>query len=100
MVAGKRFYWILGWLCVALAVFCWFMAVFAGKPVFFVIVGGVAQAAFLPFLAMGIAWLRYRRTDRGLVTRSVSDVFLWIAIVSTALIGAYQLYKVYDGLAS
>ena len=77
--------------------FCWMIVTVVGKPVMLIMVGGVAQAALLPFLAIGIAWLRYRRTQAELVRRSVGDLFLWLAIASTSVIGAHQFYKLFAG---
>lgn len=83
---------MVGLLCILLPAFCWVMVVLVGKPVWLIMVGGVAQAAFLPFLAGGIAFLRYRKTDPALVQRSPGELCLWLAIAATALIGMHQLY--------
>ncbi|MEE2886966.1 MAG: Nramp family divalent metal transporter [Planctomycetota bacterium] len=84
---------MVGLLCIVLPAFCWAMVVVVGKPVWLIMVGGVAQAAFLPFLAAGIAFLRYRKTDPALVQRSAGELCLWLAIVATALVGMHQLYS-------
>jgi len=86
---------MVGAFCVVLALFCWAMVTFVGKPVWLIMVGGVAQAAFLPFLAVGIAFLRYRRTNPALVQRSWAEVFLWFAITACGLVGAHQLYRLF-----
>lgn len=85
----------IGVCCVVLPLFCWAITtfVFVGKPVGLIMVGGVAQAAFLPFLAVGIAYLRYRKTHPELVQRSIAEIFLWVAIVATAVIGSHQFYQ-------
>jgi len=83
---------MVGILCVILPAFCWCVVVFVGKPVWLIVMGGVAQASFLPFLAGGIAYLRYRKTNPALVQRSPAEWFLWLAIGTTAAIGAHQLY--------
>jgi manganese transport protein len=86
---------MVGIFCVVLALFCWGMVTFVGKPVWLIMVGGIAQAAFLPFLAVGIAFLRYRRTNPALVQRSLAEVFLWLAITACGLVGAHQLYRLF-----
>ena len=82
-------------LCLVMPLFCWAMVAFVGKPVRLIMVGAVAQAAILPFLGLAIAYLRYRHTARELVTRSVTDLFLFVAILSTGAICFYQLYRVF-----
>ena len=78
-------------LCVALPVFAWAAVVAVGKPVALVFTGAVAQAAMLPFLAVTVCVLRYRETHPGLAQRSLMDVFLWIAVLTTGAICVQQL---------
>lgn len=78
-------------LCVVLPVFTWLVVIVVGRPVALVFVGAVAQAAMLPFLALAACFLRYRATRRELAPRSVLDLFLWLAALSTGLICVYQL---------
>lgn len=77
--------------CVLLALFCWAMT-FVGRPVVLVLIGGVAQAALLPFLGVAFLYLRYRKTPRELAPPSLMDVILWIAVLVMVAIGGYQLY--------
>jgi hypothetical protein len=79
--------------CVILPILCWAMAAFIGKPLALVLIGGIAQAALLPFLAFAVIYLRYRRTPRELAPFSAIDPFLWLALVSTLLIGVHQFAK-------
>lgn len=80
-------------LCIALPLLCWFIVLAVGKPVGLVIVGGVAQAAMLPFLAIAVCYLRYRKTRPELAPRSMIDPFLWLAVLSTGGICFHQLIQ-------
>lgn len=82
-------------LCVINPLFCWLVAKYFPNPVFLILLGAVAQASLLPFLAFAAVYLRYRRTDPALAPRSIRDVFLWIAFVSMLAVGAYQLQKTF-----
>lgn len=82
-------------LCVALPVFTWLVVLAVGRPVGLVLVGAIAQAAMLPFLALAICMLRYRETRPEIAPRSVIDPFLWLAVLSTGGISAYQLMTVF-----
>ena len=78
-------------LCAVLPVFTWVVVVTVGKPVGLVFVGAVAQAAMLPFLALAVCVLRYRATNPQLVQRSMTDVFLWLAVLTTGAVCVQQL---------
>ncbi|MEM9378725.1 MAG: Nramp family divalent metal transporter [Planctomycetota bacterium] len=93
--ARRRLVRVLG---VGLPLAAWFVAVAIGKPVALVFVGAVAQAAMLPFLGLAACLLRYRETRRELAPRSIVDPFLWLAVLSTGVICAYQLLKQFDVL--
>lgn len=85
-------------LGVVLPLFTWVVVVAVGKPVALVLVGGVAQAAMLPFLGLATCLLRYRETRRELAPRSGIDLFLWIAVLSTGAIGVVQLLETFGAL--
>lgn len=77
-------------LCVALPLFTWLVVVLVGKPVALVFVGAVAQAAMLPFIAIAVCVLRYRKTQPQLAPRSLIDPFLWLAVLATGGICVFQ----------
>jgi len=79
-------------LCVLLPMFCWAVATFVDKPVMLILIGGIAQAAILPFLAFATLYLRYRRTSREIAPFSIIDPVLWLALISTFAIGVFQIY--------
>ncbi|MEM1451292.1 MAG: transmembrane Mn(2+) transporter, partial [Planctomycetota bacterium] len=93
--ARKRLVRVLG---VGLPLAAWFVAVAIGKPVALVFVGAIAQAAMLPFLGLATCLLRYRETRRELAPRSIIDPFLWLAVLSTGAICAYQILAQFDVL--
>jgi hypothetical protein len=47
----------------------------------------------LPLLALVAVYLRYRRTDSRLAPGMLWTALLWVAFLSMALIGLYQLYE-------
>ncbi|MEM6673157.1 MAG: Nramp family divalent metal transporter [Planctomycetota bacterium] len=93
--ARKRLIQVLG---VALPLFAWAVAVTVEKPVALVLIGAVAQAAMLPFLALATCLLRYRWTRSDLAPRSIIDPFLWLAVLSTGGICVYQMLAAFDVL--
>ncbi len=76
---------------IGLPIFACSVALLFDEPVTLVFVGGIAQAAILPFLALAVCLLRYRATRRELAQRSWVDPALWIAVISTGSIGVYKL---------
>jgi Mn2+/Fe2+ NRAMP family transporter len=63
------------------------------NPVFMVTVGGLMQAASLPFIASAAVYLRYRRTDRRLTPGLVWDILLWLSLVGLTLAASYSLWN-------
>jgi Mn2+/Fe2+ NRAMP family transporter len=61
------------------------------KPVTLVFVGAVGQGIMLPFLAGAALYFRYKRTPPELQPGAVWTVCLWIAAVSMAAAGIYQV---------
>jgi len=61
-----------------------------GAPVALVMVGALAQALMLPFVALAALYLRYRLTADPLRPGRASTVLLWIAFASMAAVGLYQ----------
>ena len=64
----------------------------ARDPQLMVQFGGIAQAATLPMIAIVTAYFRYKRVDRRLQPWPITDVLLWIAVVSITLVAAAAMY--------
>jgi Mn2+/Fe2+ NRAMP family transporter len=84
---------LLSKCCIAVPVFCALVYFFIGAPVSLVLVGGVAQALMLPFLAIAALYFRYKQTDEPLKPGAVWTVFLWISALAMAAVGLFQLYQ-------
>ena len=61
-----------------------------GAPVYLVMVGALAQALMLPFLAFAALYLRYRLTAQGLRPGLTWTLLLWISFASMVAVGLYQ----------
>jgi len=61
-----------------------------GAPVYLVMVGALAQALMLPFLAFAALYLRYRLTAESLRPGFTWTLLLWISFVSMVVVGLYQ----------
>jgi hypothetical protein len=75
---------------VAIPVFLVIVYMVVGAPVHLVMVGALAQALMLPFLALAALYLRYRLTAESLRPGFAWTVLLWVAFVSMAAVGLYQ----------
>ncbi len=56
-----------------------------------VVFGGFFQAATLPIISGATIYLRYRRTDSRLAPSRLSDVLLWVAVISITVVAAYAI---------
>jgi hypothetical protein len=63
-----------------------------------VIFGAVAQAATLPIISGITVYFRYRGTDRRLAPSWISDILLWVAVVSITLVAGYAVYSQIAGI--
>jgi Mn2+/Fe2+ NRAMP family transporter len=75
---------------VGIPVFLVIVYLIVGAPVYLVMVGALAQALMLPFLAFGALYLRYRLTAESLRPGFVWTLLLWIAFASMTAVGLYQ----------
>jgi hypothetical protein len=57
------------------------------------IVGGFAQAATLPMIAMTALYFRYHRIDRRLAPSFLWDVMLWLAVILISIVATYAVVK-------
>jgi len=70
----------------------------ARDPTFMVTVGGVAQGATLPMIALVTLYLRHARVDRRLQPWLITDILLVIAVVSILVVAAYVVPSQIQGL--
>ena len=75
---------------VGIPVFLVIVYMIVGAPVYLVMVGALAQALMLPFLAFGALYLRYRLTAASLRPGLTWTLLLWIAFASMTAVGLYQ----------
>ena len=61
-----------------------------GAPVYLVMIGALAQALMLPFLAFAALYMRYRLTAASLRPGVAWTLLLWVAFASMAAVGLYQ----------
>lgn len=60
-------------------------------PKLMVTIGGVAQAATLPMIALATVYFRYAKVDRRLRPRPITDLLLWVAVASILIVAAYAV---------
>jgi len=83
--------------CIAIPMVCGVLYCLMGSPVTMVLIGGVAQALMLPFLAGAALYYRYARMDKPLQPGMVWTVFLWISALAMGAVGIYQLIDKLSG---
>jgi manganese transport protein len=76
--------------CVGIPVFLVIVYGVVGAPVALVMVGALAQALMLPFLAFAALYLRYRLTAERLRPGPAWSLLLWVAFASMTAVGLYQ----------
>lgn len=63
------------------------------NPKSMIVVGGFAQAATLPMIAITTLYFRYRRIEKALAPSKAWDAMLWIAVVSITIVATYAVGK-------
>jgi hypothetical protein len=83
---------------VLISCFCLFFPLLAltfaliGKdPALMVTIGGIGQAATLPMIAGATLYFRYRKVHPALKPWPITDVLLWVAVVSIFVVAAYAV---------
>jgi Mn2+/Fe2+ NRAMP family transporter len=82
--------------CVGIPIFLVVVYGVVGAPVYLVMVGALAQALMLPFLAFAALYLRYRLTAESLRPGFAWTLLLWVAFASMAAVGLYQFGQQLD----
>ncbi|MBL67173.1 MAG: iron transporter [Verrucomicrobiales bacterium] len=77
--------------CIGIPLVCGVLYCVMGAPVAMVLIGGVAQALMLPFLAAAALYFRYQKTDPPLQPGNTWTLFLWISALAMAAVGVFQL---------
>lgn len=91
-----RMRWI-GFFCIIFPVLYCILYVKLAAPVYMVLIGGVAQASFLPIIGFSALYLRYKRMDKRLLPGRAIDVLMWICAVLITIIGVYAVYQKFAG---
>ena len=76
--------------CLGIPAFLVVVYMVVGAPVYLVMVGALAQALMLPFLAFAALFLRYRLAAESLHPGFAWTLLLWVAFVSMSAVGLYQ----------
>jgi len=63
------------------------------NPVRLIIIGGIAQAIFLPVASLGVLYLRYRHTDPRLAPGRAWDIAVILSSASLVLVGLLGLWR-------
>ncbi|MFO1062691.1 MAG: Nramp family divalent metal transporter [Pirellulales bacterium] len=78
-------------LCLLFPLFAMSLYILLPDPKVLVKVGGIAQAATLPMIAGAALFFRYRRVDSKLQPLWITDLLLWIAVVSITVVAIYSV---------
>lgn len=63
-----------------------------------VLIGGVAQAMMLPFLAGGAVYFHHLHIPPGLRSGRAWTVFLWASFVAMSSVGVFQIWRTWNSL--
>lgn len=68
------------------------------NPKLMVTIGGIAQAATLPMIAIATLYFRYRKVHRAITPKPVTDGLLWLAVVCICVVACYTVWTQVSGL--
>jgi manganese transport protein len=77
--------------CLVFPTLALILYVFAQKPGMMVAIGGIAQAATLPMIAIATLYFRYRKVDPRLRPNWMVDLCLVIAVISIVVVAVYTV---------
>jgi len=80
-------------LSIVLPVFTLIVFLSGANPVRLIILGGIAQALFLPVASLGVLYLRYRHTDPRLAPGRGWDAAVILSSASLVLVGLLGLWR-------
>jgi len=79
--------------CVVFPILDFFLYLLMGNPQKMVTIGGFTQAVTLPMIATAALYLRYRRTDRRLLSGRCWDVLLWLSVLGLYVAAGYGVWS-------
>jgi len=62
------------------------------NPGLMVTIGGVAQAATLPMIAVATLYFRYRKVHKAITPKPLTDALLWFAVACICVVAVYTVY--------
>jgi hypothetical protein len=78
-------------LCLVFPLVALTFFVIGKDPKLMVTIGGVGQAATLPMIACATLYFRYKKVHPALKPWPITDVLLWVAVVSICVVAAYAV---------
>lgn len=88
--AEHRAQWIKRFCLVFPVLALTFFVIFS-DPKLMVTIGGIAQAATLPMIALATLFFRYFKVNRALRPWPITDLLLWVAVVSIVVFAGYAV---------
>jgi Mn2+/Fe2+ NRAMP family transporter len=78
--------------CIAFPIIDFGLYVAMGDPRQMVQIGGLTQAVTLPMIGTAALYLRYRRTDRRLLSGRIWDLLLWLSVLGLYVAAGYGVW--------
>ncbi|SFH52305.1 Nramp family divalent metal transporter [Planctomicrobium piriforme] len=78
-------------LCLFFPALAFTFYLFLHDPQLLVKIGGIAQAATLPMIALATLYFRYKKVDKRLTPNWITDILLWIAVISILFVASYMV---------
>ncbi len=91
---------MIHWLSISIPVLALILFLAFKEPKWMVVVGGFGQALMLPIISFATIYFRYRKMDRRMEPRKITDVLMWIAAISITLVAGYALKAQVEKLVS
>ncbi|MBL8809771.1 MAG: Nramp family divalent metal transporter [Planctomycetaceae bacterium] len=82
---------MIHWLSISIPVLALVLFLAFKEPKWMVVVGGFGQALMLPIISFATIYFRYRKMDRRMEPRRITDILMWIAAISITLVAGYAL---------
>lgn len=91
---------MIHWLSISIPVLALVLFLAFKEPKWMVVVGGFGQALMLPIISFATIYFRYRKMDRRMEPRRITDILMWIAAISITLVAGYALKTQVEKLVS
>lgn len=89
---------IIARFCLFFPLLAFSLFVLMRDPKLMVQIGGIAQAATLPMIAICAAYFRYCRVDPRVRPWKSTDTLLWIAVISISIVAGFTVYSSINNL--